>query len=199
MAIQFRSKRPWVVVAPSNYAPNIISWRTLHDLLVDAYAECGWLSVPQKLSFTNDILPILRRLSNLQWVNHGFATMYGKGCPMDFDSADFIAKLAAKPDPRVNADPYAELRQLIYNSFRTGSLMLGCGGAWPRVWPWIYGDAFGSCPANGQGNMLTMRAPQADMLGRWVAGDFEMDWPPPSPPAEVLGKAPLAEQPPYGR
>jgi hypothetical protein len=56
---------PWVVVAPPNYAPNIISWRTLHDLLVDAYAPCGWLSVPQKLSFTNDILPILRRLSNL--------------------------------------------------------------------------------------------------------------------------------------
>ena len=32
----------WVVVAPPNYAPNIISWRTLYDLLVDVYVQCGW-------------------------------------------------------------------------------------------------------------------------------------------------------------
>src|SRR5262249_49603904 len=88
----------WVVVAPPNYAPNIVSWRTLYDLLTDVYVRCGWLDIPQKLSFTNDILPILRRLSNLQWVNQGFASMYGKGCPMDFGSDDFIAKLATKPD-----------------------------------------------------------------------------------------------------
>ena len=31
----------WVVVAPPNYAPNIISWRTLYDLLVDTYVRCG--------------------------------------------------------------------------------------------------------------------------------------------------------------
>ena len=61
------------------------------------------MAVPQKISFANDILPILRRLSNLQWVNKGFATMYGKGCPMDFDNLAFIGKLAQKPDPITKA------------------------------------------------------------------------------------------------
>jgi hypothetical protein len=185
----------WVVVAPPNYAPNIISWRTLYDLLVDVYVRCGWLSLPQRLSFANDILPILRRLSNLQWVNQGFATMYGKGCPMDFESAEFVGKLVAKPDPRTRADPYAELRQLVYNSFRPPQPSVSEPVTWPHVWPWIYGDAFGSFPANGPGNMLTMTPLQSNILGRWVAGDFEMDWPPASPPADVLDKVPLAEQP----
>jgi hypothetical protein len=184
----------WVVVAPPNYAPNIISWRTLYDLLNDVYVQCGWIAVPQVLSFTNDILPILRRLSNLQWVNQGFATLYGKGCPMDFDSADFIARLATKPDPVTKVDPYAELRQVIYNTFRPPQPTVSEPVVWPHVWPWIYGDAFGSFPANGPGNMLTMTPLQANVLARWVGGEFEMDWPA-APPADSLDKVPLAEQP----
>jgi hypothetical protein len=185
----------WVVVAPPNYAPNVVSWRTLHDLLVDIYVQSGWLAMPPKLSFTNDVLPILRRLSNLQWVNQGFATMYGKGCPMDFDNHDFIAKLATRPDPRTRSDPYAELRQVIYNSFRPPQPSVSEPVTWPHVWPWIYGDAFGSFPANGPGNMLTMTPLQASILARWVAGDVEVDWPPASPPPDSLDRVPLAEQP----
>jgi hypothetical protein len=185
----------WVVVAPPNYAPNIVSWRTLYDLLVDVYVQCGWLEVPQKLSFAKDILPILRRLSNLQWVNQGFAAMYGKGCPMDFESDDFIAKLGTKPDPLTKVDPHHELRQLIYNSFRPPQPSVSEPVTWPHVWPWIYGDAYGSFAANGPGNMLTMTPLQANILARWVSGDFELDWPPRSPPADTLDKVPLAEQP----
>ena len=89
----------WVVVAPPNYAPNVVGWRTLYDLLMDIYIQCGWLQMPQTVSFTRDILPTLQRLSNLQWVNKGFATMFGKGCPMDFDNDEFIAKLAQVMQP----------------------------------------------------------------------------------------------------
>ena len=56
---------------------------------------------------------------------------------------------------------------------------------WPHVWPWIYGDAFGSFPANGPGNMLTMTSLQADVLQRWVEGNFDVDWPPASAAALV--------------
>ncbi len=111
-------KPAWVVVAPPNYAPNIIGWRTLYDLLVDVYVQCGWMTIPEEISFANDVLPILRRLSNLQWVNKGFAAVYGKGCPLDFHNDDFIRKLAQKPASPGGADPYAELRQAIANSFR---------------------------------------------------------------------------------
>jgi hypothetical protein len=185
----------WVVVAPPNYAPNIISWRTLYDLLSDVYVRSGWQAIPAEISFANDVLPILRRLSNLQWVNQGFATMYGKGCPMDFEDDAFIAKLAKKPDPADNKpDPYAELRQVIYNSFRPPVPTVSEPVVWPHVWPWIYGDAFGSFPANGPGNMLTMTALQAALLRRWVEGKFIADWPAP-PPATALDQVPLGEQP----
>lgn len=185
----------WVVVAPPNYAPDIVSWRTMYDLLNDVYVECGWIAVPPKLSFTKDILPILRRLSNLQWVNQGFAAMYGKGCPMDFENRDFIAKLATKPLPGTTVDPYAELRQVIHNNFRPPQPTVAEPVVWPHVWPWIYGDAFGSFPADGPGNMLTMTSLQANVLARWVEGDFDADWPPAAPPPSSLDKVPLAERP----
>ena len=184
----------WVVVAPPNYAPNIISWRTLYDLLSDVYVKSGWQTIPAEISFTNDILPILRRLSNLQWVNQGFATLYGKGCPMDFDDDAFIARLAKKPDPVDRTDPYGELRQTIYNSFRPPLPTVAEPVVWPHVWPWIYGDAFGSFSATGPGNMLTMTALQAALLRRWVDGKFIADWPAPAPAAS-LDQVPLGEQP----
>lgn len=185
----------WVVVAPPNYAPDIVSWRTLHDLLCDVYVQCGWMEVPRTLSFVNDILPILQRLSNLQWVNKGFAAMYGKGCPMDFESETFVAKLATKPDPVSKADPFGELRLAIFNSFRPSQPTVDEPVVWPHVWPWIYGDAFGSFPANGPGNMLTMTGLQEVILQRWVEGDFDADWPAKAPPPSSLVQVPLAEQP----
>jgi hypothetical protein len=185
----------WVVVAPPNYAPDIISWRTLHDLLVDVYVEAGIMEVPRTLSFVNDILPILQRLSNLQWVNKGFAAMFGKGCPMDFESDTFIAKLATRPDPATKADPFAELRQAIFNSFRPRQPTVDEPVVWPHVWPWIYGDAFGSFSETGPGNMLTMTGLQELTLRRWVEGNFDADWPAKTAPPSSLAEVPLAEQP----
>ena len=185
----------WVVVTPPNYAPHIVSWRTLYDLLVDVFVQAGSMAVPQKISFANDILPILRRLSNLQWVNKGFATMYGKGCPMDFDNLDFIGKLAQKPDPITKADPYVELRQVICNTFRPPQPTVDEPVVWPHVWPWIYGDAFGSFSSSGPGNLLTMTALQATLLKRWVEGDFDDDWPQAAPLAASFDKLPLGDQP----
>jgi hypothetical protein len=185
----------WVVVAPPNYAPNIVSWRTMYDELVDVYVQAGRMTIPETLSFTNDILPILQRLSNLQWVNAGFATMYGKGCPMDFEAPHFIARLASKPDPVTKIDPFAELRQTIFNQFRPPTPMVSEPVVWPHVWPWIYGDAFGSFSASGPGNMLTMTNLQQTVLRRWVEGDYEVDWPPASPPPASLDQVPLAQQP----
>jgi len=83
----------WVIVGPPNYAPDVISWCTVHDLLVDAYTQCGWLPMPDKASFTRDIWPALGRLSNLQWVNKGFAAWFGKGGPMHFEDPAFLVKL----------------------------------------------------------------------------------------------------------
>jgi hypothetical protein len=184
----------WVVVAPPNYAPHIVGWRTLHELLIDIYVQCGWLPMPDEISFVRDVLPVLRRQSNLQWVNCGFATMFGRGGPMDFDDAGFIARLAQAPDPATRSDPYAELRQIIFNSFLPSCPQVSQPPTSPRLWPWIYGDAFGSFAADSPNNNLALPSVQGVLLERWVQGDFINDWPPEKPPASSLDQVALAQQ-----
>jgi hypothetical protein len=181
----------WVVVAPPNYAPNVIGWRTLYELLVDVYVQCGWMNMPAQVSFANDILPVLRRLSNLQWVNKGFATMFGKGCPMDFEDPDFISRLSQVPDPATKTDPYMELRQVVFNCFRPATTSVNE----PRTWPWIYGDAFGSFSDASPANNLPLPSVQQVLLRRWVEGDFIDDWNPAFTPPKHIDQVPLAEQP----
>ncbi|HLJ86723.1 MAG TPA: LodA/GoxA family CTQ-dependent oxidase, partial [Candidatus Angelobacter sp.] len=181
----------WVVVGPPNYAPNVIGWRTLYELLVDVYVQTGWIQMPEQVSFAEDILPVLSRLSNLQWVNKGFAAMFGKSCPMDFESDDFIARLAQTPDPATKADPYAELRQVIFNCFRPAENPVNE----PRTWPWIYGDAFGSFSDAAPDNNLPLPSVQQTLLRRWVDGDFINDWNPEVKPPKSISDVPLADQP----
>ena len=179
----------WVVVAPPNYAPDVISWRTMYDLLVDTYVEAGWLPVPTTASFTQDILPTVSRLTNLQWVNKGFAAMFGSDGPLDFSNPSLLHKLSFKPAPG-EPDVYQELRQTIFNSFRPANNSVND----ERTWPWIYGDAFGSFDSSPSSN-LSLSKVRSFQLARWVDGDFIADWPPPSPPPATLSDIPLIDQP----
>jgi hypothetical protein len=181
----------WVVVAPPNYAPGIVGWRTMYELLVDVYVQCGWMAMPEEVSFNNDILPVLRRLSNLQWVNKAFATMFGRACPMDFENPEFIARLAQQPDRATKTDPYMELRQVVFNCFRPTNTAVNE----PRTWPWIYGDAFGSFSSSSPGNNLPLPSVQQVLLKRWVEGDFLNDWNPSGVLPNTIDQVPLAEQP----
>ena len=182
----------WVVVTPPNYAPDIVSWRTMYDELCDVYVEAGMMKVPNKVSFVNDVLPILQRQSNLQWVNAGYAGTFAKGRPWDFDNPALLEKLAQAPNGM--RDPYRALRRNILNAFRPPLPSVSEPPTWPHIWPWIYGDAFGSFPATGPGNMLPMTGLQYALIKHWSAGDFVGDWPPAPPPASIE-QVPLAEQP----
>ena len=181
----------WVVVAPPNYAPDVIAWRTAYDLLVDTYVECGWMSLPETVSFTKDVLPSLQRLSNLQWVNKGFAALFGKGRPMDFENPDFIAKLAHRPATKSDPDPYAELRQAIFNAFRPANSNFND----PRTWPWIYGDAYGTDFKDSSRNNLSLSNVRMELLHRWVKGDFVNDWDCETKPPQTIDKVSIEEQP----
>lgn len=182
----------WVVVAPPNYAPDVIGWRTLYDLLTDVYVGCGWLPVPEQTSFSRDVLPQLRRLSNLQWVNKGFYAMFGKGNPMDFENEGFIEKLNQQPIQADAGDPYRELRRRLLNAFRPHNPPVNE----PRIWPWIYGDDFGGPLFGASPNtMLALPAVQQLHLQRWAAGDFIDDWDPAAKPPRTLADVPLQDQP----
>jgi hypothetical protein len=162
----------WVVTAPPNYAPDVIAVRTLHDLLVDLYVRNGWMPLAEKVSFTNDVYPILRRLSGLQWVNRGFATQFGWGGPNDFEDPAYVARLAR--DPAAGGfDTWGELRRQVFNAFREPEPTDDN----PRPWPWIYGDADEYVEGStSPRNNLALTWTQYETLRRWARGDFFADW-----------------------
>ena len=179
----------WVVCTPPNYAPDVIGWRTMYDLLVDTFIGSGALPVPAETSFSKDVLPQLQRLSNLQWVNKGFATMFGDGGPMDFNDPSLVARLARAPG---SDDPWHELRQQIMNAFRPTDTNVNE----PRIWPWIYGDDFGGdLDGTSPRTMLALPSIQSLHLSRWAKGDFIADWDPNHKPPSSLDQVPLADQP----
>lgn len=178
----------WVVVAPPNYGPDIVGWRTLGDMLIDVYTEAGWIEVPKVVSFRRDIYPVLQRLSNLQWVNAGFAAMFGAHGPLDFDNPELIARLSATG---LDGDAYQELRRTVANSFRPHPP----ADANLQPWPWLYGDAYGSFSADAPNNNLGLSNVRQTLLQRWADGDFINDWDPAFAQPHSLVDVPLADQP----
>jgi hypothetical protein len=161
----------WVVVAPPNYAPDMISIRTLYDVIQDANID-RWSEFPKTISFKNDIYPILYRFYNLQWVNYGFYVQFGWKSPNDFLREDFLAKLAS------NQEEYLELRRQIFHYFRNPNAEKDVENVNPerQMWPWIYGDA--AMLDGSPRQWLALTKTQYKMLVKWVAGDFEPGYQP---------------------
>jgi hypothetical protein len=183
----------WVVVAPPNYAPDVVTVRTMYDLLLALFVDAAWLPAPGTVSFTNDILPILQRLSGLEWVNSGFATGFGWGARQYFGDPAYLRKLSQKPSNGPDGtvlDEFGELRRQVYNSFR----IYERDGMSPLPWPWIYGDAM-SIPATSPRQYNVLSTLQMSQLARWAQGDFTDDYLTAPPPLRTLDEVPLAEQP----
>ena len=183
----------WVVVAPPNYAPDVVTVRTMYDLLLALFVDAAWLPAPVTVSFTNDILPILQRLSGLEWVNSGFATGFGWGARQYFGDPAYLRKLSQKPSTGPDGtvlDEFGELRRQVYNSFRVYER----DGMSPLPWPWIYGDAM-SIPATSPRQYNVLSTLQMSQLARWAKGDFIDDYLTAPPPLRTLCEVPLAEQP----
>jgi hypothetical protein len=174
----------WVIVGPPNYAPDVISLRTIYDLLYDAFIQTGAIPLPERISFKDDIYPILARFCNLQWVNQGFAVQFGWSGPSNFLEPEYLERLAG------NTAEFAELRQQIYNSMR----VLERDGESPVPLPWIYGDAMNLPPVSPRQH-LTLSPTQMHVLEKWVSGAFEADWDQRTEPARSLDEVPLEQQP----
>lgn len=180
----------WVIVAPPNYAPDMIAWRSMYDLQRGLFTAAGQLPLPDPVLFSRDILPVLNRMTELQWVNKGFAGLFGAGGPLDFTDPELIDRLAAVPaDP--DHDPWLELRRNIYNSFRLETL----NAFSPGLWPWEYGDAFGSFAEDSPRNNLALPDFQAALMRQWVRGKFVDDRAGLSAIPADIDALPLAERP----
>ena len=180
----------WVVVAPPNYGTKVIGWRTLYDLLVDTYVEAGWMPFPTAISSPSTSCRSFA----------GFRTCHGSirvlppcsasGAPLDFADPALLAKLA-RPRDASGSDPYAELRRRIAGAFRPDDSKVNE----PRLWPWIYGDAYGSFGEDSPRNNLALGNVQMALLNQWAAGSFVNDWDPDASPPGRLKDLPLAAQP----
>lgn len=161
----------WVIVAPPNYAPGIVPWRTLYDVLEEAFIREEWLEKPAAVSFVRHVLPKLQRLSGLQWVNAGFAALFGKGAPFDFENPQLIRKLCQRPGKN-GSDPFKGLRRSIFIAFRPSKQEVDD----PRLWPWFYADGVLYDDMTTPNTYLALSPLEEERLKSWAEGDFVNDW-----------------------
>jgi L-Lysine epsilon oxidase N-terminal/L-lysine epsilon oxidase C-terminal domain len=179
----------WVASAPPNFAPDILGWRTLDDLMQEVFIDAGWPDEPARPSFTRDIYPLFERLSGLQWVNQGIANIFGAGSLTDFTHSAFIDKISLIHNGV--DDTYKPLRRSVANLFRPKD-----STSWQALPP-IYGDTFGTIgglQADQPGNLLNLWDRAKRCVDKWVAGEFDADWNG-LPSVQVFDDLPLAEQP----
>jgi hypothetical protein len=180
----------WVVVAPPDYVPGLKTVRTLHDLMFDCAVAWGFAPAPTQVSFVRHIAPIFRRMSDLQWVNQGFAATFGFGAT--YEAERIIARLA---DASPTNQPY---RQGIFEKFRNPrEHRLG-----KTLWPPFYGDAWDyldqqepDVTVRHERSMAPVSDLQLDWLEKWASGDFISDLATGRPAPETLAELPVAGQP----
>lgn len=189
----------WVVVAPPNFAPDMVGITTLYERLEEIYMEAGMLPAPKEVSFTKHILPTLQRLSQLAWVNKGFYDLFGTKKPHDFFDDATIALLGMVPAN--GKDPFKKMRQDIFANFQDPSSPT----ADPHKWPMLYGDSFGedvADPNDPNAPFLNVTNPdditalsfiRYSWFKRWAEGDFVNGEDEPS--YASIDAAPLAAQP----
>lgn len=184
----------WIASAPPNYAPDLKSWRTLYDLLDDVNIGQGWTQPKPVTFFSEDIYPVLARLSALQWVNKAIAALFGHGAPFDFADPGLIDRIS-RVHGGAGVDIHKPLRTAIMRFFRKQEE----GAPESAAWPWLYGDAYDSSSLGSADPhrylALDIGGQRLRHLTNWADGQFEADWGrTPSPPS-TIDSCPLAEQP----
>ncbi len=161
----------YVTVTPPNYAPGLFGVVTMDDAVREVFFNQGWLRIPTETTFTDDVLPIFRRLSGMQWVNHGLFVLHGFGSPLDAEDPAVLARLG-------DASP-ANLvwRKAVFELFRNPNKPdVEHSFVEDRI-PQVYGDGVdtifeGPDGPNVASGELSVTKTQYAHLARWAAGDF---------------------------
>jgi hypothetical protein len=177
----------WVAVAPPNYAPSLKTVRTLYDVMyeIGMGRRLRWFKPPAKLTFSRHIKPIFERLSGLQWVNQGFASVFGTQAP--YDAARLMDRLADASDSN------QEFRQQILSHFRPVPDDAHPQAPDPSLWPYFYGDGLDSLSSARR--LASLTGTQLGWLTAWGNGLVENDLDSSVPPPRTLDEVPLAKQP----
>jgi hypothetical protein len=196
---ELHAKPAWVVVAPPNYAPDLIGIITMYDLLASTYIG-NWGAQKPRPSFTQDIYPILERFCMTEWVNQGFFVQFGWGAPYEFLRQLDALSLAG--------DTFQERRVQIFNQFRypqqlntsfyftftaPNNTALSAGSSVDQ-WPVYYGDAVTLSNVNPNA-YLPVTELMYQYLSQWAAGDFDADWSGPPEHPRSIDEVPVGDQP----
>lgn len=174
----------WVVVAPPDFAPGVVSPVTMLDIQRQVAFDQGWLAKPSRISFVRDVLPTLHRICDLQWVNEGFNLFYGWGSKLHFDA--LVEELS---DPRPAAQP---MRRHVFELFRPPHYRQSD----PFQLPPMYGDGVHApISAPVAEKWLTVTPYQYECLRAWARGEFTADWHADWRVPSRLSEIPLQERP----
>ena len=103
----------WVAACGPHYAPDIVPFVSLYDVLTDVAIDAGWVAAPKPpLSFRKYIYPFFRRLALMDWVAAAQNLSAGWLGVGSFGDPAFVARLA---DPSPANKPF---RERIFALFR---------------------------------------------------------------------------------
>ena len=159
----------WVACVGPDFAPEIHSISTLHDVIEDLNISQGW-TVPATgpLSFRRHIYPTFRRVALMNWITTEAHLRQGWMDAGDFDDPDFLLKLS---DPRPANKAF---RQKVLSHFRNPYNLSDDAFRQERLRiPYMLGDGI-----NYNGSPLQwfqFPKTQYDRLCQWAEGNFIND------------------------
>lgn len=189
----YEAEPAMVAVTPPNYGPGLYGAITMYDVALNLFINEFNYPDPgaNGINFWEHIYPTLEKMTNNQWVNHGFFMLFGKNSPSDFTSEELLKQLA---DP---SDTFKPLRERVFNWFRNPE----SDQYTPTEIPPFYGDGFGDYEKIALVDLPITKTLYA-WFKQWAEGNFVARPIPPSPPFDQLSlpeqlaaltKAPLEE------
>lgn len=170
-----------VAVTPPNFGPGLYSVVTMYDVVYDLFNRQQWLKAPEQPNFWENIYPVFERMTQAQWVNHGFFMLFGTNSPADFTTPEMIEQLS-DPSPKNKT-----FREKIFRWLRNPSST----EPRPAEFPPYYGDAFGDYE-NLPNDELAITHTQYAWMQEWANGNFTVSKP---RHYKSIEQVPLAEQP----
>ena len=185
----------WVTVAPPDYAPGIVAFRSMYDMARHAAIDAGLVPPDGQTSYTRHVLPLLQRLADHQWVNLGFAQTFSMSGSTPI-STKLIRDLVLPENNDQRSNIYAQFRSPDDTSAPVGNAL---------KWPQLYGDSLGAGAPSAPGDVLPVARQAYAHLANFVVSNFVNDLDLAQYPeiphfaepryAKPIEESPIAEQP----
>ena len=159
----YEAEPAMVAVTPPDFGPGLYGVVTMYDVVLDLFIREFNYPDPTAggVNFWRHIYPVLERMANTQWVNHGFFVLFGHNSPSDLNSKALLKVLA---DPSARAKPE---RMRIFKWFRNPESK----EQKPAEVPPLYGDGFGDYTTIAAVD-LPLTPTLYNWFSQWAAGEF---------------------------